>query len=68
MKKQEKRVIIYMVLRRMMQNHVIFVEKEKMRNFFEKRLDNLFQVCYNNKVASTERWLSWSKAHDWKSC
>ncbi len=22
---------------------------------------------YNNPVG-TERWLSWSKAHDWKSC
>lgn len=22
----------------------------------------------NIKIGSMERWLSWSKAHDWKSC
>ena len=35
--------------------------------FFKKRLDFYFFLCYNSQV-DVERWLSWSKAHDWKSC
>lgn len=34
-------------------------------------LDILAVNCYNNPRSQTtavERWLSWSKAHDWKSC
>ena len=33
---------------------------------FQKPLDKTDILCYNREVV--ERWLSWSKAHDWKSC
>ena len=36
----------------------------------QKVLDFFVRLLYNYKVAKIymERWLSWSKAHDWKSC
>ena len=40
---------------------------EKIRENCKKPLDNPRKTCYNTKVGM-ERWLSWSKAHDWKSC
>ena len=39
---------------------------EKSLSFFEKTLDKKKMMWYNKRVV--ERWLSWSKAHDWKSC
>ena len=44
---------------------------KKERNIFSKTLDKSTKMWYHIKVAAsepTERWLSWSKAHDWKSC
>ena len=50
---------------------------------FQKAIDKRDRVCYNNgalretgceknsvsiDTAHMQRWLSWSKAHDWKSC
>ena len=42
------------------------------RKIFNKSIDFLKYIRYNYKVPQgnedLERWLSWSKAHDWKSC
>ena len=54
-------------------------KSKKIRTFFQKPLDKIKKIVYNNIVSKTEqqcreltygleRWLSWSKAHDWKSC
>ncbi len=40
-------------------------------NFFKKSLTISIKpaIIYKVKlIADTESWLSWSKAHDWKSC
>ena len=42
-------------------------EKQKNKKMLEKRLDKTKQLWYHIQVGM-ERWLSWSKAHDWKSC
>ena len=41
------------------------------KTFFRFLLDIVPISCYNSPCSQTtavERWLSWSKAHDWKSC
>ena len=43
----------------------------KNTNFFENRgLTFIAKSCiiYEHQAQCLERWLSWSKAHDWKSC
>ena len=54
-------------------NFFRFILKKFSKNnfcFFEERLDFSFSIWYHGKafMSSLERWLSWSKAHDWKSC
>ena len=56
--------------------HIYYHKKNCMSiiktNFFEENLKLLLhfqKICVIiSLVGSTERWLSWSKAHDWKSC
>ena len=49
----------------------IFFVQNAEKTFFENLLDIFVIPCYNSPCSQTtamERWLSWSKAHDWKSC
>ena len=47
----------------------IFIKNiSKNQKNFQKRYWFFIFLCYNIKVEQMERWLSWSKAHDWKSC
>ena len=42
---------------------------KKQENILILGIDFSDNVCYYIKaVSNLERWLSWSKAHDWKSC
>ena len=43
--------------------------------FSEKQENDLLRLCFYGKIniavklnLDVERWLSWPKAHDWKSC
>ena len=49
-------------------SHQIFLEKGI--DFFLRCaiIIKHLQVECTQRITSMERWLSWSKAHDWKSC
>ena len=43
------------------------MKKRNIEKKCKKAIDKSIVLRYNIKV-DLERWLSWSKAHDWKSC